>query len=94
MRATLVIRLKRLERVRAAVERGRPLKAEFAYLKELPREYSGPCHIVSVGKRPDARCDYEERPGPPPPNQPNQNEGLNVRRIYLMRAQVSGNENR
>jgi hypothetical protein len=41
------------------VEGDRPLKVEFAYLKLLPREYSGPRHIVSV-KRPDGRCNYEE----------------------------------
>ena len=68
MRAALVRRLKRLETVRAAVERDRPLKVEFAYLKQLPREYSGPRHIVSVSKRPDGRCEYEERPGEPPLN--------------------------
>jgi hypothetical protein len=38
------------------------------FRKLLPREYSGPRHIVSVGKRPDGRCEYEESPGKPPPN--------------------------
>ena len=28
---------------------------EFAYLKQLPREYTGPSHIVTVGRRPDGR---------------------------------------
>jgi hypothetical protein len=69
MRSALRTRLKRLETARAAEERDRPLKVEFAYLKQLPREYSGPRHIVSVSKRPDGRCDYEERPGEAPPNQ-------------------------
>jgi hypothetical protein len=67
MRAALVTRLKRLETVRAVEEGDHLLKIEFAYLKLLPREYSGPRHIVSVSKRPDGRCDYEERPGEPPP---------------------------
>jgi hypothetical protein len=91
MRAALVSRLKRLETVRAAVERDRPLKVEFAYLKQLPREYSGPRHIVSVSKRPDGRCNYEERPGPPPPNHV-EKQDPNVMTIYLVRAQETGNE--
>jgi hypothetical protein len=74
MKAAVLARLKCLESVRAAEERDRPLKVEFAYLKQLPREYSGPRHIVSVNKRPDGRCDYEERPGPPPPNQERRND--------------------
>ena len=37
--------------------------------KLLPREYSGPRHIVAVGQRPDGQGEYEERPGAPPPNQ-------------------------
>ena len=61
MRSALLARLKRLETVRAVEESDRLLKVEFAYLKQLPREYSGPRHIVSV-KRPDGRCAYEERP--------------------------------
>lgn len=66
--STLLPRVKRLEVVRAIEESNRPFKVEFAYLKQLPREYSSPRHIVSVSKRPDGPCGYEERPGPPPPN--------------------------
>ena len=44
MKVAVLARLKRLESVRAAEDRGRPLKVEFAYLKLLPREYSGPRH--------------------------------------------------
>ena len=91
MRAALVSRLKRLETVRAAVERDRPLKVEFAYLKQLPREYSGPRHIVSVSKRPDGRCNYEERPGPRPPNQSRGNDE-NVMTIFFVRAQETAYE--
>ena len=68
MRSALLTRLKRLETVQAAEERNRRLKVEFAYLKLLPREYSGPRHRVKVGQRPDGRDEYEERPGEPPPN--------------------------
>ena len=61
MKVAVLARLKRLETVRAVEQSHRPFKIEFAYLKQLPREYSGPRHIVSV-KRPDGRCAYEERP--------------------------------
>ena len=91
MRSALLTRLKRLETVRAAVERDRPLKVEFAYLKQLPREYSGPRHIVSVSKRPDGRCEYEERPGASPPNQGPARD-KNVMTICFVRAQDTGNE--
>ena len=86
-------RVKRLETVKAVEDSDRPLKVEFAYLKQLPRAYSGPRHIVSVSERPDGRCDYEERPGEPPPNQSRVN-GENVMTIFFVRAQESGNENR
>ena len=93
MRSALLTRLKRLEAVRAVEERNRPIKIEFAYLKLLPREYSGPRHIVSVSQRPDGRSNYEERPGPPPPNQERRNDE-NVMTVFFVRAQESGNENR
>jgi hypothetical protein len=93
MRAALLSRLKRLETVKAVEDSDHPLKVEFAYLKQLPREYSGPRHIVSVSKRPDGRCEYEERPGKAPPNQSRVNDE-NVMTIFFVRAQESGNENR
>ena len=68
MRSALLARLKRLGTVRAVEQSHRMFKIEFAYLKLLPREYSGPRHIVKVGQRPDGRDEYEERPGEPPPN--------------------------
>ena len=86
MRAALLSRLKRLETVRAVEQSHRSFKIEFAYLKLLPREYSGPRHIVSVSQRPGGRCEYEERPGPPPPNQVRVNDE-NVMTIYFVRAQ-------
>jgi len=77
--------------VKAVEESNRPRKVEFAYLKQLPREYSGPRHIVSVSKRPDGRCYYEERPGPPPPNQ-DRSKVENVMTIFFVRAQDTGGE--
>jgi len=96
MKTVVLARLKRLEAVRAVEQSHRPFKIEFAYLKLLPRDYDGPRHIVKVGQRPDGRDECEERPGEPSPNQSNQSEGRNknVRTIYFVRAQDTGNENR
>ena len=71
--------------MRAVEENDRPLKVEFAYLKLLPRVYAGPCHIVSVSKRPDGRCEYEERPSEAPPNQSRLNDE-NVMTTFFVRA--------
>jgi hypothetical protein len=51
MTSALLTRLKRLETVRAVQDSDRRLKIEFAYLKLLPREYSGPRYIIKVGQR-------------------------------------------
>ena len=94
MRSALLSRLKRLVTVRAVEENNRRLKVEFAYLKQLPREYSGPRHIVSVSKRPEWRCQYEERPGEAPPNQErSKRKSENVMTIFFVRAQGTGNGN-
>jgi hypothetical protein len=91
LRSALVTRLKRLESVRIVGETNQRLKIEFAYLKLLPREYSGPRHIVKVGQRPDGRDECEERAGEPPPNQGRGNDE-NVMRVYFVRAPGSGND--
>ena len=93
MRSALLARVKRLETVRAVEQSHRPFKIGFAYLKLLPRAYSGPRHRVKVGQHPDGRDEYEERPGPTPPNQSRVNDE-NVMTIFFVRAQESGNENR
>jgi len=86
---SLLTRLKRLETVQAAEERNRRLKVEFAYLKLLPREYSGPRYIIKVGQRPDGRDECEERPGEPPPNHA-EDQDPNVMKIYFVRAPETG----
>jgi hypothetical protein len=91
LRSALLTRLKHLEAVRAVEDSNCPLKVEFAYLNLLPREYSGPRHIVSVSKRPDGRYEYEERPGPPAA-QSRRGPGPNVMTIYSVRAPETGNE--
>jgi len=77
--------------MRVADESNRRLKVEFAYLKLLPREYSGPRYIIKVGQRPDGRDKYEEQPGEPPPNHA-EDQDPNVMTIYLVRSQESGKE--
>ena len=89
MKSALVTRPKRLETVRAVQDSDRRLKIEFAYLKLLPREYSGPRHIVPLGQGPDGRGEYEERPGSPPPNHA-EKQDPNVIRVYFVRAQEAG----
>ena len=88
---SLLARLKRFESVRAVEESNRPLKIEFAHLKLLPREYTGSRHIVSVSKRPDGRCEYEDRPGKAPHNQSRVNDE-NVMTIYFVRAPQAADE--
>jgi hypothetical protein len=62
MRSALLARLKRLGTVRAVEQSHRMFKIEFAYLKLLPREYSGARHRVNVGQHPDGQDEYEECP--------------------------------
>ena len=91
MKVAVLGRLKRLETVRAVEQSHHPFKIEFAYLKLLPREYSGPRHRVKVGQRPDGRDEYEERPGEPPPNHA-EDQDPSVMRLYLVRARETSNE--
>jgi hypothetical protein len=62
MKSALLTRLKRLEEDRA-VERQHRLEVQFGYLKELPPEYAGERHLVTVGRLPDGNYQWEERPG-------------------------------
>ena len=66
-------------------------KCQFGYLKELPPEHTGSLQIVTAENDPDGKYQWEERPGPPPPNH-GENEDPNVMRVYLVRAPESGNE--
>jgi hypothetical protein len=91
MRSAFLARVERLETVKAVEESNRPLKVEFAYLKLLPREYSGPRHKVTVSQRPDDRDRSEGRPGEPPPNHV-EGQDPNVIKIYFVRAPESGDE--
>ena len=64
MKAAILSRLKRLEEVRVVA--CQPPEFQVGYLKELPAEYTGERHIVTVGRDPDGTYHWEERPGPEP----------------------------
>jgi hypothetical protein len=85
MRTALLSRVRRLEEVRAVEDSNHTLRFEFAYLKLLPRDYRGPRHIVTVGRRLDGGEQCEERPGEPPsPHLERQDP--NVMKIYFVSA--------
>ena len=92
MKTALLRRLKRLEIVKGFQESNRRLKIEFEYVRQLPREYSGLRHIVTVGRRPNGREECEERPGEPPPkHEPTRDQ--NVRIVYIVCAAETNSEN-
>jgi hypothetical protein len=61
---SLLTRLKRLENVRAAERRPQVELQIGHYVKELPSEYTGERHVVTLGQLRDGRYEWEERPGP------------------------------
>ena len=91
MKAGLLKRLERLETVQGRGENNSRLKVEIAHLRLLPPEYSGPRHIVTVGRRPDGREECEERPGEPPPNHETARDE-NAMRIYIVSAAETNSE--
>ena len=64
MKAALLKRLQRLEEVRGG--QCRPPAFQTEYLKELPADYFGERHIVTIGRDPDGTYHWEEQPGPEP----------------------------
>src|SRR5258708_39885367 len=71
MRAALRSRLERLE---VSAEPKKPHFFRSGYLKTLPADYVGERHVVIVKREPsgatgkDEWCEFEERPGPAPPD--------------------------
>jgi len=61
MKAALLKRLQRLEEVRGV--QCRPPEFQVGYLKELPADYTGERHIVTVGRDADGMYKWEERRG-------------------------------
>jgi len=69
MQSRMWSRLKRLE----AQRRLRPPVLRWGVLKRLPEEYAGERHVVIVESELSSssrtgQCEFEERPGPPPPD--------------------------
>jgi hypothetical protein len=64
MKAAILARLKRLEEVRGVP--CRPPEFQVGYLKELPPQYAGERHIVTVGRDANGMYQWEERRGPTP----------------------------
>jgi hypothetical protein len=64
MKAALLKRLQRLEQVRAV--ECRPPEFQIGYLEQLPAEYAGERHFVTVSRDPDGTYRWEERRGPAP----------------------------
>ena len=62
MKAAILARLKRLEEVRGIP--CRPPEFQVGYLKELPPQYAGERHIVTVGRDANGTYQWEERRGP------------------------------
>lgn len=81
---SLLTRLKRLERVRAA-ERQPPIELQIGYLKKLPPEYAGERHVATVDRLSDGKYQWEERPGPAPANE-DAGDARRIIRVVLVEA--------
>jgi hypothetical protein len=82
MRTALLKRLKRLEEVRV-VETQPRVEFQIGYVKRLPHEYTGECHVVTVGRADDGTYRWEERCGAPSASE---DGPTSIIRIFLVRA--------
>ena len=82
MRSALVTRLKRLENVQAA-KRILRIELQIGYLRNLPPDYVGERHIVTVGRLADGKYQWEERPGAPPANEADGDSTMIIRVIAV-----------
>ena len=83
----LLKRLQRLEEVRATEHR--PLELQFGYLEKLPPDYTGERHVVTLGRLPDGKYQWEERPGLAPANE-DEDCSRTIIRINLVEAKHHG----
>jgi hypothetical protein len=70
---SVVTRLARLEQLNRLSMAPRRLRIQYGHLKTLPDDYTGPRHVVTVKQLPPGRdgeewYEWEERPGPGPPD--------------------------
>jgi hypothetical protein len=86
---SLLTRLKRLEHVRAA-ERLPQIEVQIGhYVKQLPPEYVGERHVVTVDQLPDGEYQWEERPGPAPANE-DDDDTRTIIRVVSVEAKEMG----
>ena len=69
MRAALLARLEKLEMTMPV---GAPPIFRYGWLSQLPKDFKGERHVVSIKTTPTNSpkiewCEFEERPGPAPP---------------------------
>ena len=78
----LLTRIKRLETVHA-IEHLPPVEVQIGYIKELPEEYAGERHVITVGRDTNGTYRWEERRGAPLASE----EGpTSIIRVFLVRA--------
>jgi hypothetical protein len=89
---SLLTRLRHLEKVRAAELGDGRLQVQIGYLKQLPPEYTGERHIITVGQLSNGHYQWEERPGAPRCWEEDCNP-INVLRVILVQPKhaVHGN---
>ena len=92
MRAALRSRLERLE---VRVEPKKPHFFRSGYLKTLPADYVGERHVVIVNREPSGTpngewCEFEERPGPAPPDAQDEQDCTTIYIVYRYRLNPPG----
>ena len=70
--------LARLERLETKVPVGAPKLFQYGWINRLPADLEGERHVVVVKREPTGSpniewCEFEERPGPLPPNSTSSN---------------------
>ena len=67
------------------------LQVRFGYLRELPPDYTGERHVVTLGRLPDGNYQWEERPGLAPANE-DEDCAKTIIRINLVEAKHGQHE--
>jgi hypothetical protein len=62
---------------------------QIGYLIKLPPEHVGERHVVTMGQLPDGKYQWEERPGPAPANE-DDDDARTIIRINLVAAKEMG----
>jgi hypothetical protein len=81
MRAGIIFRLRRLETTKAA--RLGCLRVEYGNVKELPKDHVGQRHVATIAQNADGTYEWEERPGPAPASDPDEENDTVIRVCYI-----------